>query len=217
MLFRRSTLSFVIIAAVVFIVGSSLVYWMRPGYIPRVVPTKWRDWTGLGSGDSDIPLPIPEDVTKSSNAHRPGDKDKVHILPIHDDEHEVKPLPVSPSTQLAEIEIKSHELRKRLYTLLSAPVLSFPETVEAFARTCPREVADKQANPTQLESNMEMWSTIDHDALVRRRFDIVKYLEKVEARGDPVVWDGKGKGRGIVMTGGNQVSQSSEESSRIED
>ncbi|SRR5258708_33640086 len=213
MLLRKSTLSFVTIAALIFIAGSSLVAWMRPEYVPRAIPTKWRDWTGLGSDDSDFPLPIPiteEDNDKSKHAPRPGDKDTVHILPFHDDEHEVKPLPISPSTQMTEIEINSNELRKRLYALLSAPVLSFPETVETFAKTCPRKIADKQVNPSQFSSHMEMWSTIDNDDLVRKRYDIVKYLEKVEARGDPVVWDGRGRGKGIVMTGGNQVSLISE-------
>ncbi|KAF8328664.1 mannosyltransferase putative-domain-containing protein [Cantharellus anzutake] len=103
-----------------------------------------------------------------------------------------------------KIEIKSEELKKRLYALLSAPLWGFRETVDAFAKACPREVADEQVNPDQLVGNEEFWTTIVNPELVKRRVGMVKYLEKLEESGQAVVWDGKGKGRGIVMTGGNQ-------------
>jgi hypothetical protein len=73
MLVRRSTLTFVFVAAGVFILGSSFVVYHRPQYIPsNVIPQKWLDWSGLGSDHSDIPLPAGDGNTGGNKQPGPG-------------------------------------------------------------------------------------------------------------------------------------------------
>ncbi|KAF8307448.1 hypothetical protein DL93DRAFT_2087974 [Clavulina sp. PMI_390] len=71
--------------------------------------------------------------------------------------------------------------------------------------SCPVDVADRQINPDQMSGNIEKWLAMDTDELAERRLAIVQYLETLEKEGKVLVGgDGKsGKGRGIVMTGGN--------------
>lgn len=203
MLVRKSTLSFVVVGATVFLIGSSFLVWTRPEYTRDVIPAKWKDWTGLGSS-SDRPLPIdessPSGSPSSHNTPAAPDGDTLHILPFPShDEVDVKPLPVGLDTQLQPILVASHELQVRLRALLSGPVMTYAESVEASAKTCPRDVADRQVNPDQLSGQTEMWATVGGDELVRRRIAMVKYLEDLEKSGKVIIGEkGKtGTGRGI--------------------
>lgn len=66
-----------------------------------------------------------------------------------------------------------------------------------------------QVNQDQLRGNSEGWASITEAEISQRRKDIVAYLEQAEKSGTELVANGwVQKGRGIVMTGGNQVSMS---------
>lgn len=220
MLVRRSTLTFVVVAAGVFVVGSFVVY-QRPDYLSKdVLPEKWRDWSGLGSDPSDIPLPAggtpSNDKTKGAStppyAPPPSSDGDLHILPIGDmgpGEINVKPLPISSeNTHRRPIAITSPVLKERLIALLGAPMPTYPQSIKESAKTCPSDIADRQVNPDQHAGNLEKWLSIDSDDLTLRRLGIVEYMEVLDKEGKvPLLGEkGKaGKGRGIVMTGGNQV------------
>lgn len=223
MLVRRSTLSFVIFGAAVFIFGSGFVLYRRPeylssDYIPSI-PDKWRDWGGLNSGDRPLPDKGPGNTASDGRKGRPGyktpstneaakDDGEYHILPIDVPDFEVKPLPISKETKPRPIAINSSkDLRDRLRAFLGAPMPTYRQSIQDSLVECPFEVADRQVNPDQHEGNLEKWTTMDNDDLAFRRLALVKYFEMLEAEGVNIV--GKKEDfpnrRGIVMTGGNQV------------
>lgn len=204
MLVRKSTLSFVILGAAVFVVGSSFLVWTRPEYTRDIVPSRWIDWTRIKADDSDRPLPI-SPPPPPDHQPRPGAIPNPPTSP--DDDIGVKPLPISTETsQLIPIEVSPEDLVHRLRALLSAPVLSYVDSVKASEKTCPRKASDRQVNPDQLHDQIAKWSSMENDELVRRRIAIVKYLETLHKNGKPLLGSSAtGKGRGIVMTGGNKV------------
>jgi len=191
------------VGAAVFVVGSSFLVW-RPEYTENIVPSKWIDWTGVKADGGDRPLPI---SPPSSSDHQAPPQDG----PIRpDDDIGVKPLPISiENNQLIPIEISSEDLVHRLRTFLSAPVLTYAESAKASEKTCPRKVSDRQVNPDQLHDQIGMWTSIENEELVRRRVAIVKYLQTLEKNGRALLGSSAtGKGRGIVMTGGNRDTTS---------
>lgn len=68
-------------------------------------------------------------------------------------------------------------------------------------------MSDKLVNPDQYNGEIEFWEGIGPDEIVRRRADIVSWMTNIVDRGDFVVAEGNnvGEGKGIVLTGGNQV------------
>lgn len=223
MLVRRSTLSFVIFAAAVFIIGSGFVLYRRPEYLSSdfipSIPDEWRDWGGLTSGDRPLPGKGPNSPTSGGNKGKPGSKKppsandaeddgEYHILPIDVPDFEVKPLPISKQTKPRPIAINSSkELQDRLRAFLGAPMPSYPQSIQDSLVECPFEVADRQVNPDQHKGNLEKWTTMENDDLALRRLAVVKYFEQLEKDGVNLVAK-KGdfpQDRGIVMTGGNQV------------
>lgn len=209
MLVRKSTLTFVLVAITVFLAGSSLLAWNRPEYTQHV-QDKWKDWTGLGAGTGDLPPPI-NVPNHTHDAPKEGDRPggEIHILPIGDDDFEIMPHAPEPNinTKLQPILISSEDLVARLRALLSAPVPSYLDALKENIKTCPREVSDRQVNTDQLEGQRENWASVESDDLVRRRLAIVKSLEDLDKEGVQIIGvpGNTGKGRGIVMTGGNQV------------
>jgi len=97
-------------------------------------------------------------------------------------------------------------LAKRLHAFLARPgfdVAAFRSSSEA---GCPRRLSDQLVNPDQYEGEIEFWDGVDPEEIAKRRADIVNWLADRIAKGEEVVADGKaGEGRGIVLTGGNQV------------
>ncbi|KAG9080416.1 hypothetical protein FRC06_006612, partial [Ceratobasidium sp. 370] len=111
----------------------------------------------------------------------------------------------TPTASHDEIAIKNDDLRNRLATLLARPVLSHDEALKYNVQSCPREVADSQVNQDQLKGNAAGWAKISVEDIKKRRKDIVAYLENAEKNGTTLVAGGRvQRGRGIVMTGGNQ-------------
>ena len=62
-------------------------------------------------------------------------------------------------------------------------------------------------NPDQYNGDVGFWRRVDEAEIVRRRVQIVNWLDARLGRGESVmaVEGQTGEGRGIVMTGGNQV------------
>lgn len=226
MLVRRSTLTLVVVAAGVFVLVNLFVVYKRPEYISsNIIPQKWLDWSGLGSDHNGIPLPTGSDDTGGNKqpgvnkpTSRPGppspSNDNVdgdaHTLPISPGDIEVKPLPISSeNNQRRPIAVQSPALKERLVALLGAPMPTYSQFMEESAKRCPSDVADRQVNPDQHAGQLEKWLSMENEELVSRRLGIVRYLERLDKEGTvPLLGDEKGKtekGRGIVMTGGNQV------------
>lgn len=224
MLVRRSTLTFVVFAAGIFFIGSSFVVYQRPEYIRSdYLPDSLRDWSGFGSSDAanDMPLPAGSSPSSGHNGKLPvrppagapppssGDDD-LHILPIGPGDIGVRPLPVSSeNSKPRPVSIASAALKERLVSLLLAPMPTYPQFMEESAESCPVDVADHQVNPDQHSGNLEKWMETSNEALGLRRLAIVQYLEELEKDKKVLLGGLKvGKGRGIVMTGGNQVCAS---------
>ena len=89
-----------------------------------------------------------------------------------------------------------------LHMFLQRPVSAYDHPGK-FDR-CAKERADELVNRDQYRGNVEAWKGIDEDEIRKRRAEIVWSLEKRIRDGETVVGP-HGKGRGIVMTGGNKV------------
>lgn len=75
---------------------------------------------------------------------------------------------------------------------------------------CPLELADNLVNPDQYKGSIDFWrDEVSRDVILEKRASLVNWLAGRIGNGEKVVWEGsaeEGKGRGIVMTGGNKVS-----------
>jgi hypothetical protein len=75
---------------------------------------------------------------------------------------------------------------------------------------CPLELADNLVNPDQYKGSIDYWrDEVSRDVILEKRASLVNWLAGRIENGEKVVWEGSaegGKGRGIVMTGGNKVS-----------
>ncbi|WWC85151.1 uncharacterized protein L201_000008 [Kwoniella dendrophila CBS 6074] len=111
-----------------------------------------------------------------------------------------------PSTFLSNPEY--YKLAIKLNDFLHRPILNHEEAKEKNYNGCPRELSDKLVNPDQYNGDAQFWiETVDQQEIVKRRYDIVRWITERIEKGEKVIGkkDGlTGKGRGIVLTGGNQ-------------
>lgn len=95
-------------------------------------------------------------------------------------------------------------LAARLHDLLSRPGLDLAEANAANKRHCPVEIGDSISD---LRGEIPFWESLTKEDIAERRAGVVKWLEGMVESGQEVVANGQSlQGRGIVMTGGNQVS-----------
>lgn len=164
--------------------------------------------------DSSISL-LPSSWSSQSDTwttpHRPIGKEE--------DELDNRPLPLLPkiySSEFPDLKLpaslltspKLYPLSSRLVSFLSRPILSHSDASQANFESCPSELSDKLVNPDQYAGDGPFWrDDVDEAEIVRRRADVVRYLSEAVEKGEQVLGqEGKtGKGRGIVLTGGNQV------------
>jgi hypothetical protein len=100
-------------------------------------------------------------------------------------------------------------LAKRLHSFLARPGFDNDAFRLTSEESCPRRLSDKLVNPDQYDGEIEFWNGIGPEDIAKRRAEIVMWLADRIAKGEEVVADGQsGEGRGIVLTGGNQVSGS---------
>lgn len=99
-------------------------------------------------------------------------------------------------------------LARRLHAFLSRPILSHEEAIPSMRENCPLEISDKLVNPDQYNGDGDFWKyEVGKKEVALARISLVKWLESRLDEGEKVVWEeGLGEGRGIVVTGGNQVS-----------
>lgn len=95
-------------------------------------------------------------------------------------------------------------LQDRLQRLLHAPVLSASEAGRKNELSCPVETVNHHYGPDGFWKVFWTWGGVGKKEILRRRLDIVRYLEAVAVNDlvNPKMY----RGRGIVMTGGNSVS-----------
>jgi alpha 1,2-mannosyltransferase len=100
-----------------------------------------------------------------------------------------------------------HLLAERLIAFLSRPRESYDEATERMHENCPAEVSDKLVNPDQYNGDSGFWmNDVTKEEIVKRRADVVRWLEERVEQGEKIIGsEPTGKGRGIVLTGGNQV------------
>ncbi|ODN99302.1 hypothetical protein I350_07468 [Cryptococcus amylolentus CBS 6273] len=162
-----------------------------------LLPSSWTSGQGEGTGDWANPVEPEGEVDDEM------DDPPLSLLPkIYTSEFPDLKLPPS---LLASPHL--YPLAHRLTAFLSRPVLSHKKATEANKAGCPTELADKLVNPDQYNGDSEFWmEEVTEEEIVRRRADVVRYLSEAVERGEEVLGrEGKtGKGRGIVLTGGNQ-------------
>ncbi|WVR04935.1 hypothetical protein IAU60_001947 [Kwoniella sp. DSM 27419] len=98
-------------------------------------------------------------------------------------------------------------LATRLSQFLHRPILNHSDAAALNYAGCPRELADKLVNPDQYNGEQDFWrNDVDTHTIVRRRSDIVDWLDQRARAGQAVLGEESktGSGRGIVLTGGNQ-------------
>ncbi|KAG8695095.1 hypothetical protein FRC09_009398 [Ceratobasidium sp. 395] len=192
---RKSNLSIFSVVLLV-ITAAALLFtgWIRSSFAPDWnLQHHWDSWTGHKSPVSD-----PQTGTGTATGGAPI-KEKPGITPVKVETGN------KPATSYDEVAIKSDDLRNRLVALLARPVWSHEEALKYNVQSCPKEVADAQVNQDQLRGNVLGWAQISVDDIKKRRRDIVTYLAGTEKNGTTLVAGGRAqKGRGIVMTGGNQ-------------
>lgn len=120
---------------------------------------------------------------------------KDDILPFHNDLSYYTPA------------IHEENLREKLESLLTSPLPAYQDAYDENVKACPREVTLPLVNPDRIARRGWFWERVRLRELADRRVRIVKYLEHQERqvgrlRAMP------GGGRGIVLTGGNEVSTS---------
>lgn len=101
--------------------------------------------------------------------------------------------------------IYEEDLRVKLQSLLTAPLQTYQDAYEENAEACPREVTVPLVNPNRINRRGWFWERVRLRELADRRIRIVKYLEDLESRAGRLRAI-PGGGRGIVLTGGNEVS-----------
>lgn len=116
--------------------------------------------------------------------------------------------PYFPTFRLPTALLHLPLLAVKLHTFLTRPITSHtPESEDEEHRLCPARLSDRLVNPDQLRGDRDFWRGVDTAEIARRRTDVVKWLDRRVERGEAVLGgEGVGQGRGIVLTGGNQVS-----------
>jgi hypothetical protein len=98
-------------------------------------------------------------------------------------------------------------LARRLHEFLGRPGFDVALTQDRNDKHCPLWISNKLVNPDQYNGEIGWWESIDGEKIAKARANVVNMLRNRVERGDAVVAEGDnaGTGRGIVMTGGNQV------------
>ncbi|KAK8870048.1 hypothetical protein IAR55_000618 [Kwoniella newhampshirensis] len=169
-------------------------------------------WTGSDSKSDPSLGSISPSVTNGDD--EPNDV----VIPVDEEEEDDHP-PLLPLPYAYHLQFPSRTLPKALLTpalyplasrlvdFLHRPILSHSEAKEGNDAGCPRDLADKLVNPDQYNGDSGFWmDDVTTEEIVRRRADMVRWLEERVDKGEEVLGqDGKtGEGRGIVLTGGNQ-------------
>jgi hypothetical protein len=99
-------------------------------------------------------------------------------------------------------------LSDRLVRFLNRPTYTHEESREFMTEHCPLDLADGLVNPDQYKGSIDFWKgEVGRDVILKRRAELVRWLEGRIEDGEQVVWEERmGGGQGIVMTGGNKVS-----------
>jgi hypothetical protein len=106
-----------------------------------------------------------------------------------------------PSSLLSDP--KYHNLASRLHAFLNRPI----NNNEINERECPRRLNDRLVNPDQYNGEIEYWNRVSDVDVIERRSQIVGWLGFwADSEKELVGSDDMSGGRGIVLTGGNQVS-----------
>lgn len=161
---------------------------------------------------------LPSSLSSSTDrdGSRPGSHSSVKPYSTLD----ITPLPIIYTPYLPDLSLPPAltphiELHNRLHAFLSRPILSHDEALTggqsgSMRSQCPLVISDRLVNPDQFNGDGNFWrNDIGQAEIVEKRVEIVKWLvdKKVE-EGERIVWEdgaGMGRGRGIVVTGGNQV------------
>jgi hypothetical protein len=166
----------------------------------RLRPSSWRPG-GYGYPPDVEVVPIQDPSTPNMEAPTPF---VLQDLPIEYTPH-------FPTLQLPSDLLTSphfHPLATRLHTFLNRPIRTYDEAMRVNEEGCPRRLNDKLVNPDQYRGELAFWEKVSVVDIVERRSQVVKWMgawaEREGARG-LAGGDGMGKGRGIVLTGGNQV------------
>ena len=131
-----------------------------------------------------------------------------------DIEIDIQPLdqryaPYFPSLALPSILLDTPSLRPlagRLSEFLSREGFDKEEWTAQNEAECPRNLGDGLVNPDQYNGEIDFWEDISAEDIAKRRADIVQWLATRAEGGEDVVASSRtGKGKGIVLTGGNQV------------
>lgn len=97
-------------------------------------------------------------------------------------------------------------LAKRLHAFLERPGFDREQAKATNEAACPLELSDKLVNPDQRAGDGEFWDQMGAGVIAQKRAGVMKWLEERIKAGDEVVANARsGEGKGIVLTGGNQV------------
>lgn len=98
-------------------------------------------------------------------------------------------------------------LTDRLLSFLARPVDSHETARTKMEKGCPAYLADQLATPSEMDNGRAFWiEEVNSDEVIRRRAGIVQNLADLAEKGVQIIGKKEG-GRGIVLTGGNQVIQ----------
>ncbi|WVW83481.1 hypothetical protein I302_105502 [Kwoniella bestiolae CBS 10118] len=101
---------------------------------------------------------------------------------------------------------KFYLLSRKLNDFLIRPILSHDDAKSQNYEGCPRELSDKLVNPDQYNGDAQFWiEDVTAQEIASRRAGVIRWLEDRNNKGDEILGNkGEGRGRGIVLTGGNQ-------------
>ena len=160
-----------------------------------LLPSSWR--------------PYPPPIHSSDDLDPPS-----HDYPLLD----LAPLPSRYFTEFPGLTLSStfdaphlQPLARKLHSFLNRPGWDTEQAIAANEEGCPRRLSDKLVNPDQYNGDIGFWNEIDQREIVKRRAGVVRWLETRIRNGEEVVGMGdlgQHQGKGIVLTGGNQVRPS---------
>jgi len=138
----------------------------------------------------------------------------LHIEPVEPDRQPSKgkdsgEAATAPASADFPYKFDSALLASRLAAFLARPVLSHAAALAANVAACPLAIHDRQVNPDQLRGEREGWAKVTERDIEARRKGLVEALERAGKEGERLVGDPKATsgGRGLVVAGGNRVSE----------
>ena len=149
---------------------------------------------------------------------RPGIKANITLLPTSWTAPTSQGLPTLPDTYEEYFPSKTlptpllvpslAPLALRLNNFLLRPARSYADAIDDNRASCPTEVNDLLVNPDQYRGDGEFWrEEVTPEVIVEKRASLVSYLVKHSLAGERILdSESMGGGKGIVLTGGNQVS-----------